>query len=201
MKETLDYLIVDEAGQLALANVLAAGISAKNLILLGDPQQLAHVSQACHPDGAGVSVLEHLLPEANTVAPTHGAFIETTWRMHPDVCAFVSEVAYDSRLRAEAECAGQGIESIQALTGTGLRFLAVEHEGNTQESEEEATLITAEIGTLSHRWLGHPVKDGTRERITARDILVVAAYNLQVATLREHFREGHATERRPGRHR
>ena len=53
----VDVLVVDEAGQLGLADTLAATISAANVILLGDPQQLPQVSQASHPNGAGASAL------------------------------------------------------------------------------------------------------------------------------------------------
>jgi uncharacterized protein len=37
----IDVLVVDEAGQMSLANLLACGQSATNIVLLGDPQQLA----------------------------------------------------------------------------------------------------------------------------------------------------------------
>ena len=50
---TLDYLVIDEAGQVSLADAIAVGTSARNLILLGDPLQLAQVSQGTHPPGVG----------------------------------------------------------------------------------------------------------------------------------------------------
>ena len=56
---SVDTLFVDEAGQMSLANILAVAGSARNLVLVGDPQQLAQPSQAAHPPGAGVSALEH----------------------------------------------------------------------------------------------------------------------------------------------
>src|SRR5207302_3245328 len=37
---TLDVLFVDEAGQVSLANTVAIAGAARNLVLLGDPQQL-----------------------------------------------------------------------------------------------------------------------------------------------------------------
>src|SRR5439155_24552467 len=95
----VDTLIIDEAGQVALADGLAMGTAARNVILLGDPLQLAQVSQGTHPAGTGASVLEHLLAGRATVPPDMGVFLERTRRMHPDVCRFVSEVVYDGRLR------------------------------------------------------------------------------------------------------
>ena len=46
MRDAVDVLVVDEAGQLSLANVLAVSGATENLVLLGDPQQLAQPSQA-----------------------------------------------------------------------------------------------------------------------------------------------------------
>ena len=100
--DQLDYLVIDEAGQLSLADALAAGTAATNLILLGDPLQLPQVSQATHPLGTDASILEHLLGEDATVAEDRGIFLNETWRMHPDVCAFISDAVYDGRLEAEA---------------------------------------------------------------------------------------------------
>ena len=57
----IDVLIVDEAGQLSLADVVAVGTSAKALVLLGDPNQLPQVTQGSHPEGSERSVLQHLL--------------------------------------------------------------------------------------------------------------------------------------------
>ncbi len=100
----LDYLVIDEAGQVALADALAMGTCAHNLILLGDPLQLAQVSQGTHPPGAGVSVLEHLLGTVPTIPEDRGIFLERTFRMHPDVCQFISEIVYAGRLRSDELC-------------------------------------------------------------------------------------------------
>jgi predicted RecB family nuclease len=67
MADSVDTLFVDEAGQLSLANVLAVAGAARNLVLLGDPQQLAQPSHATHPPGAGVSALKHILGERATM--------------------------------------------------------------------------------------------------------------------------------------
>lgn len=177
LDQSFDVLFVDEAGQVSLANALAVATAAHNIVLLGDPLQLAQVSQGSHPEGAEKSVLEHLLGEYKTVPPDRGLFLEESWRMHPEVCAFVSAIVYESRLRSAAECANQ-VVAIGGAMQTGLRFIAVEHEGNAQASEEEAARIVTEIRRML---------DGTftsSKKVTARlqpsDFLVVAAYNAQV---------------------
>lgn len=179
--QSLDYLFIDEAGQVSLANAIAVSTAASNVILLGDPLQLAQVSQGSHPDGAGASVLEHLLGKHATVLSDRGIFLEHTWRMHPDVCAFVSEVVYDSRLRSAGECAAQAV-TVDGVVETGLRFIAVEHEGNSQSSEEEAQRIAIEI----RRMLRGTFTNSKRQTTALRpsDFLVVAAYNAQVRHLR-----------------
>src|SRR5262249_36906648 len=88
----IDTLVIDEAGQVSLADALAMGTAARNVILLGDPLQLAQVSQGTHPEGVGASVLEHLLAAHATVPADMGMFIDRTRRMHPAVCRFVSEI-------------------------------------------------------------------------------------------------------------
>ena len=90
-RNTTTVLIVDEAGQLALADALAASRSADSLVLLGDPLQLPQVAQAAHPGGGGRSVLEHVLDEDVTMPLERGVFLHETRRMHPDVCRFISE--------------------------------------------------------------------------------------------------------------
>ena len=81
----LDTLIVDEAGQVALADVVAVGHAARNLVLLGDPNQLPQVSQGAMPDEAKASVLQHLLGDETTVPPDRGIFLERTWRLRPEL--------------------------------------------------------------------------------------------------------------------
>src|SRR5207245_10584164 len=135
----IDTLVIDEAGQVALADALAMGTAARNVILLGDPLQLAQVSQGTHPAGTGASVLEHLLAGRATVPSEMGVFLDRTRRMHPDVCRFVSDVVYDGRLQWTPDVAGQA-----TALGAGLRYQPVEHSGNTVSSPEEAARVASE---------------------------------------------------------
>jgi len=185
---TLDYLFVDEAGQVSLADALAIGASARNLVLLGDPLQLAQVSQAVHPPGAGASVLEHLLGEHPTIPQDRGLFIDETRRMHPDVCRFISEAIYGGRLESYADCHRQRLEGRGDLTGTGVRYVGVAHEGNARQSPEEAREIALRVEEL----LGaeYTTADGEVRPLRPDDIMVVAPYNAQVRCLRVHLPDG-----------
>ena len=182
----VDVLVVDEAGQLGLADTLAATISATNVILLGDPQQLPQVSQASHPGGAGASALEHLLAGELTVPADRGVLLDTTWRMHPDVCGFISEVMYGGKLHSHESCAGQS-----AAGQTGLRWLRAAHTGRSTESPEEAAIVVAKVMEL----LGQPWTDqhGTTRPLTVDDFMVVAPYNDQRRCITEALRVDPAT--------
>jgi predicted RecB family nuclease len=175
----LDTLVVDEAGQFSLSDALACGTSAKRLVLLGDPLQLAQVTQGVHPDGSGASVLEHVLGDHETIPEDMGVFLEETRRMHPRVCRFVSEAFYEGRLGSIPACAERTTSD-----GVGVRWLDVVHEGNSVDSEEEAAAIASEI----ERLLGHTFRDGRVERpLRHADVMVVAPYNAQVRLLRERL--------------
>ncbi len=185
-----DLLFIDEAGQYALANAAAGGLSAANLVFLGDPQQLPQVTQADHPGGSGASVLEHLLEGAATISSERGVLLTETWRMHPDVCAFVSERSYDSRLHSRPACTRRMVEApVSALTGTGLRAMAIDHEGRSQSSPEEAEAIAQACRDLLD---SATVTDdeGRTHALTAEDILVVAPYNLAVRSIRQRVPAG-----------
>lgn len=173
----LDYLVIDEAGQMALANAVAMGTAARNLILLGDPLQLAQVSQGTHPQGTGASVLEHLLGESATIPEDRGIFLERSFRMHPDVCAFISEIVYGGRLRSD-EIAARRTTSF----GTGIQFIPVDHQGNRSASDEEVARIQQRVAEMLQG--SFTDKDGSTRALREEDFMVVAPYNAQVRRLR-----------------
>jgi predicted RecB family nuclease len=174
---TLDDLVIDEAGQIALADALAMGTCARNLILLGDPLQLAQVSQGVHPQGAGASVLEHLLGDAPTIPEDRGIFLERSFRMHPGVSDFISEIVYARRLHSDGSA-----ERRTTSFGTGIRFAPVEHEGNRSSSDEEVAEIATRIAEMRDGTFTDA--DGTTRPLRGADFMVVAPYNAQVARLR-----------------
>ena len=179
-EDPLSVLFVDEAGQLALASALAASTAAENLVLLGDPQQLPQVTQATHPVGSGASVLEHLLAGRATIAADRGVLLDESWRMHPDVCAFVSERSYDRLLHSRRECALRRVDSRGSLGGAGLRFVSVDHDGRSQASEEEAAAIASLCSELLVSETLVYDDTGTAAPLRPDQIMVVAPYNLAV---------------------
>lgn len=183
----VDVLVVDEAGQMSLANVLAASQSAQNLVLLGDPQQLDQPLKGSHPDGTAVSALEHLLVDgAKTISPEQGLFLEHTWRLHPDICAFTSESFYENRLQSREGLERQRVEGHRYLNGAGPWFVSIDHQGNQNASPEEAAVIEVLVRDLlapGVRWSNVKLQDSGPVPLTAKDILVIAPFNVQVSDI------------------
>jgi uncharacterized protein len=176
MAGSVDTLFVDEAGQIALASVIAAGGAARNIVLLGDPRQLDQVLQGSHPPGAARSALGHFLGDAETLSPKRGVFLEQTWRMHPQITAYTSELFYEGRLGPIDGLDRQRIVGGDDwLTGSGLRWCAVAHEGNDNSSVEEAKAVVEICSTLIGRgWID---RFGEQHELGVDDIRVVSPYN------------------------
>ena len=188
----IDYLFVDEAGQVSLANLVAMGTSARNIVLLGDQMQLAQPIQGTHPGRSGESALDYLLDGQATIAPDRGIFLETTWRMHPDVCSFISDAVYESRLEAEPgnkrRVLRLGPGAHPLLKPSGIVFAPVHHTGCAQQSAEEADVIRGIYASaLEQKYV---TREGRVRRITMDNILVVAPYNMQVNRLKEALPTG-----------
>ena len=191
-EQSVDVLIVDEAGQMSLANVLACAPAARSLVLLGDPQQLEQPLQSSHPEGSEVSALAHLLDGADTMPADKGLFLAETRRLHPDIARFTSEIYYEGRVGSLAGLERQalvprghvGLE----LAGSGLVYVPVSHQGNQARSLEEADCIRTLVDTL-HEHFSWCDQDGNVRPLTTDDILVVAPYNAQVSTLAEALPE------------
>ncbi len=188
LRAAVDVLVVDEAGQFSLANAVAVAQAAASLVLLGDPQQLTQPTQAQHPDGADASALGYLLDGDDTIPPDRGIFLDTSWRMHPAITGFVSELAYEGRLKAAPGREAQAIDAPGLLRGSGLRFVPVEHAGNAAGSDEEVAVVAALVDDLVR---GHWTDlHGVLRPLGLAQILVVAPYNNQVGRLRRGLPQG-----------
>lgn len=179
----VDVLIVDEAGQISLANTLAVAACARNLVLFGDPAQLDQPQKGVHPPGADASALEHLLGGALTLPPERGVLLAETRRLHPKICRFTSEVFYESRLVPIAGLENQCIDGPGVFSGSGLRFLAAPHSGNTNRADEEVAVIAEQLERLLGGSAHFTDESGARQPLSAKDLLVIAPYNAQVGEL------------------
>lgn len=185
--ENLDVLFVDEAAQMSLANVMAVSQAAKAVVLIGDPQQLDQPMQGSHPEGTDVSALNHILNGAHTVPQGKGLFLEETWRLHPSICAYTSELFYDGMLRPRQGLEQQMIKGTGLITGSGLYFLPVLHSGNQNCSPEEVQSLgrlVEEILASGTTWVDRARKEKT---VTLDDILIITPYNAQVFEIQKRL--------------
>jgi uncharacterized protein len=172
-----DVLIVDEAGQLSIGDAIACGRAAPNIVFLGDPLQLAQVSQGKHPPGMDRSILQHLLGDTPTIRPNRGIFLPISYRMHPGICDFISQSVYEGRLNAAQGNEANAVHVPGKAPESGLRWRPVEHDHNAGSSEDEAAAVAGEVVALLQ------AQCATRERalspLTKDDILIVSPYNAQ----------------------
>jgi uncharacterized protein len=192
LADQFDLLVVDEAGQMSLANLLVMARCARSILLVGDQQQLAQPSQADHPGSSGDSCLEYLMQGAHVVPPDQGVFLSTSWRMEPSITAVVSELFYDGRLQASSANSMNAIQwarpclaaSGRALPDRGLVFEAVHHSCCSVTSEAEIERIDQIVAALLG---GSYTRAKGSGRLSSEDILVIAPYNVQVNRLRQRL--------------
>jgi uncharacterized protein len=190
MRSRVDYLFIDEAGQVSLANLVAVSRSTKSIVLMGDQMQLEQPIQGTHPGESGQSALNYYLQDHVTIPDTLGVFLGVSYRMHPDICRFISDMAYEGRLQAAPENTSQRLTPPAGggqLVGQdcGIVFSPVEHAGNTQGSDEEVQRVQEIVSDLLGRSLTD--RDGKTRQLSLMDILFVAPYNMQVRKLQERF--------------
>jgi superfamily I DNA and/or RNA helicase len=184
---SVDVLFVDEAAQMSLANVLAVSQTAPSLVLLGDPRQLDQPTQGTHREGTGISASDYILDGQQTISADRGLFLADTGRLHPDICAFTSDVFYESRLHPIKGLELEEIRSKGRLSGSGLRFVPVEHQGNQNSTPEEAEVISriaADILGSATSWVD---RLGKQKAVGIEDILTIAPYNAQVFDLKDRI--------------
>jgi superfamily I DNA and/or RNA helicase len=181
----VDYLFVDEAGQMSLTNVLTISRSAKNIILLGDPQQLEQPKKGAHPEGADISALEHILDGHQTMPENKGLFLDTTWRLNPRLTQFTSVLYYEGRLKSKEGLENQILAGNTLFQGSGLFHVPVDHIGNQSQSREEVVVIKKIVDHLLSENITWTDLEGKSLKLQKDDILIIAPYNAQVSLLRE----------------
>lgn len=183
----VDVLFVDEAGQVALANVVAVSRAAQSVVLLGDPQQLEQPIKGTHPDGVGVSALQHLLAGHPTVPADMGMLLPVTWRLSPSICEFTSELYYERKLRSRDGLEKQVLTGTGSFDGSGLWLVEVPHEDNRNYSDEEVDVVEGLVRQLIAKRSRWTDMNGKTQQMRGADIVVVAPFNAQVNRLADRL--------------
>ena len=186
----LDYLFVDEASQISVADLIALGGIAKNIILIGDQMQLGQPTQGSHPGESGYSVLDYLLEGKDTIPEDKGIFLNKTYRLHPKINSFTSENFYEDRLIVDQANINRKIEYKKngIIRSEGIHTILMSHEDRSQQSIEEFEIIKKIIDQL----IGSEFTDfdKSKRKINVDDILIVSPYNVQVNFLKERLIKG-----------
>jgi len=195
MRNSVDVLFVDEAGQLSLADTLAVSLATKDLVLVGDPQQLKQPTKAAHPGESGLSALEYINHGRDVVPEGYGILLSTTKRMHPSITAFVSEQVYEGKLHSAPGLERQAVSGTDWLSGSGLRWWPVEHSGRTTVAPEEASSVVETFYSMLGRDFTN--KDGLKSTIAPEDVFLIAPYNMQRTEILRRL-AGHADAKKHG---
>ena len=186
LEDQLDYLFVDESGQVSLANLVAMSASTKNLILMGDQMQLAQPTLGTHPLGCGVSSLDYILGNMPTIPSDIGILLPETYRLHPDICNFVSKKVYEGRITAVKSNQKRTITPAKGskyISSSGIKYIELDHYGNSQASIEEVEVIQKVTNELLKS-----TKNGyENSTITEDDILIISPFNHQTRILQQHL--------------
>jgi uncharacterized protein len=182
LERQLDLLVIDEAGQFSLANTIGVAMSAKRILLLGDPQQLPQVSQGIHPAPVDGSALGHVIGGRAVLPEEFGYFLEESRRMDDAVTQPVSRLSYDGQLRSHASTRGRMLAGVAA----GLHPVPVGHADNSTFSREEADEVVALVRRhLGAAWTDEP--GSGPKPLDETGIIVVTPYNAQVELIREQL--------------
>jgi len=182
LERQLDLLVIDEAGQFSLANTIGVAMSAKRILLLGDPQQLPQVSQGIHPAPVDGSALGHVIGDHAVLPKEFGYFLEESRRMDDAATQPVSRLSYDGQLRSHASTQGRMLGGV----ASGLYPVPVEHADNSTFSREEADEVVALVRRhLGAAWTDEPGSEP--KPLDESGIIVVTPYNAQVEHIRDRL--------------
>ena len=187
MNKTLDYLFIDEAGQVTLGTTIANATAAKNLVLIGDQMQLSQPMRAKHEGYAKLSSLDFVLENNDTIPPDTGIFLNITRRLNKKICNYISTSFYDSRLTSDPITETRSVNlKLDPIKNEGLFYVPIEHSGCSQRSDEEADLIEKTYNRIINKEFKVGKKLG---KISSKDIMVVAPYNAQANNIRERLKK------------
>ena len=185
--QKLDYMFVDEASQLSVADIVAVSLSSKSVVIIGDQQQLGSPTAALHPGESGKSIPEYLLEDKDTIPADRGVFIEKSHRLHPKICSFISENFYEGRLKSHDSTEKRRIifnAKGNTLPEAGIRFIDAKHkEICRQKSVDEGKLVKDYYNNI----FGSIFTDenNKEKKLGIEDILIVAPFNVQVNYLKD----------------
>jgi uncharacterized protein len=186
LDQKLDYIFIDEAGQVSLANTLAIATSTKNLVLIGDQMQLSQPIQGIHVGNSGKSSLDFLLEGQDTIPADQGIFLNKTRRLNNKICSYISSSFYDFRLKPHPVTETRSVDlKLNNIGNEGIFYLPMDHKDCTQKSDEEVEIIEDLFKKIKGK---DSTDEGKKKKITNEDIMIVAPFNMQVNNFKRKFK-------------
>ncbi|MDA7454373.1 TM0106 family RecB-like putative nuclease [Candidatus Pelagibacter ubique] len=180
--EKIDYLFIDEAGQVSIADLISIGNVAKNIVLIGDQNQLGQPIKGTHPNESGQSILDYLLEGKDTIPEDRGIFLNKTYRLNSKLNDFISSNFYEERLICDEITDKRLIKfnKKSKIKDSGIHYIEMSHKNNVQTSVEEFEVIR----DLLKDMIGLEFDDeGETRKLTIDDFLIISPYNTQVNLL------------------
>ena len=158
----LDYLFIDEAGQVSLADIIAIGSVAKNIVLIGDQLQLGQPIKGSHPGESGKSILDFLLEGKDTIPAHRGIFLNKTYRLNSKINEFISNNFYEDKLVTDVITDKRKIsfDKKHIIKKEGVHHISMDHKDNIQKSIEEGQVIKKILNEM----IGLKYFDGAKDR-------------------------------------
>lgn len=196
MNQKLDYLFIDEAGQVSLANTISMATSSKNLVLIGDQMQLSQPIRGTHDGYAKLSSLDYILEDRDTIPPEQGIFLKETRRLNKEICKYISDSFYDSRLVPHEVTKSRSVKlQLNNIKDEGIFFVPTDHFGNSQRSDEEAEIIHDYYSKI----MGKDFEDEDgKDKIDINNIMVVAPFNVQTNNIKQKLLKKYSEKTRVG---
>ena len=195
--QKIDYLFIDEAGQISLADLISIGNIAKNIILIGDQNQLGQPIKGTHPNNSGQSILDYLLEGKDTIPEDRGIFLNKTYRLNSKLNKFISSNFYEERLICDERTDKRIIKfnNKSLIKNDGIHYMEMKHKNNIQTSIEEFEVVR----DLMKEMIGSEFDDnGSKKKLTVEDFLIISPYNTQVNLLISKLEEAKIKNPRVG---
>ncbi|NXN16591.1 SMBP2 protein, partial [Indicator maculatus] len=183
-----DLVVIDECAQALEASCWIPLLKAPKCILAGDHKQLPPtiISHKAAAEGLSVSLLER---QAARWGPQAVRMLRLQYRMHQAIMHWASAELYGGQLAAHPSVAHhllRDLPGVMATEETNVPLLLIDTAGcGLFELEVEDEQSKGNPGEV--QLAGLHIQALVEAGVKAKDIAVIAPYNLQVDMLREHL--------------
>ena len=158
--------------------------------------QLSQPIKGTHDGYAKLSSLDYILEDRDTIPPEQGIFLKETRRLNKEICKYISDSFYDSRLVPHEITKKRSVKlGLNNIKDQGIFFIPTDHFGNSQRSDEEAEIIHNYYTKI----MGKDFEDENgKDKIDIKNIMVVAPFNVQTNNIKQKLLKKYSEKTRVG---